>query len=231
MQADDTVKSSGLGMPRSSIQDMARPDVLEEIEMGEIELTKGADVDLKKLASAYREILGAIGEDVGRDGLLDTPMRAAKAFKFLTKGYEEDLKVVVNGAVFPESTEAMVVVHNIPFHSLCEHHLLPFMGRVHIAYLPQGKVLGLSKLARITHMFARRLQVQERLTKQIALAVQETAGARGVAVVVDATHMCMEMRGVRSHGSTTSSQFFGGVFDEDPKTRDEFFQHIRRSRL
>ena len=171
----------------------------------------------------------AVGEDLNRPGLKDTPMRAAKAFSFLTSGYSKTLEEVTNSAVFPSDNHEMVLVKNIEFYSLCEHHLLPFYGRVHIAYLPEGQVLGLSKFARITEMFARRLQIQENLTQQIAEAVAEVTQARGVAVVIDSAHMCMMMRGVGKQESTTRTVSFIGDFKTDKETRREFLSAVPES--
>ena len=174
------------------------------------------------MQQSYANILTAVGEDLQRPGLKDTPMRAAKAFSYLTSGYSKTLEDVTNNAVFPSDNDEMVLVKNIEFYSLCEHHLLPFHGRVHIAYLPSGNVLGLSKFARITEMFARRLQIQEQLTKQIADAVAEVTQARGVAVVIDSAHMCMMMRGVSKQESTTRTVSFVGEFKTDKEVRREF---------
>ena len=174
----------------------------------------------------YAKILTEIGEDLARPGLQDTPMRAAKAFSFLTSGYQQKLEEVVNNAVFPADNREMVLVKNIEFYSLCEHHLLPFYGRVHIAYLPEGQVLGLSKFARITEMFARRLQIQENLTKQIAEAVQEATGARGVAVMIDSAHMCMVMRGVGKQHSTTRTVSYLGEMKDNQQARQEFLSAV-----
>ena len=174
----------------------------------------------------YANILTAIGEDLDRPGLKDTPARAAKAFSYLTSGYSKTLEEVTNNAVFPSDNRDMVLVKNIEFYSLCEHHLLPFHGRVHIAYLPEGNVLGLSKFARITEMFARRLQIQEQLTKQIADAVAEVTQARGVAVVIDSAHMCMMMRGVSKQESTTRTVSFVGDFKTDKEARREFLMAV-----
>lgn len=174
------------------------------------------------MQQSYANILTAVGEDLDRPGLKDTPMRAAKAFSYLTSGYSKTLEDVTNNAVFPSDNDEMVLVKNIEFYSLCEHHLLPFHGRVHIAYLPSGNVLGLSKFARITEMFARRLQIQEQLTKQIADAVAEVTQARGVAVVIDSAHMCMMMRGVSKQESTTRTVSFVGEFKTDKEVRREF---------
>lgn len=172
----------------------------------------------------YKEILVAIGEDVSREGLVDTPSRAAKAMAFLTSGYHADLDEIVNGAVFSSDNDEMVVVQGIEFYSLCEHHMLPFLGRCHIGYLPNGKVLGLSKFARIVDLFARRLQIQENLTKQIADAVTEVTGCRGVGVIVEAQHMCMMMRGVQKQNSMMRTSVMQGVFRENPSTREEFMR-------
>ena len=178
------------------------------------------------MQQSYANILTAVGEDLNRPGLKDTPMRAAKAFSFLTSGYSKTLEEVTNSAVFPSDNHEMVLVKNIEFYSLCEHHLLPFYGRVHIAYLPEGQVLGLSKFARITEMFARRLQIQENLTQQIAEAVAEVTQARGVAVVIDSAHMCMMMRGVGKQESTTRTVSFVGDFKTDKDARREFLSAV-----
>lgn len=178
------------------------------------------------MQQSYEKILTAVGEDLQRPGLKDTPIRAAKAFSYLTSGYTQDLEEVTNNAVFPSDNREMVLVKNIEFYSLCEHHLLPFYGRVHIAYLPEGKVLGLSKFARITEMFARRLQIQENLTQQIAEAVKAVTDARGVAVVIDSAHMCMMMRGVGKQNSTTRTVSYVGDFKTDREVRQEFLQAV-----
>ncbi|NOR79734.1 MAG: GTP cyclohydrolase I FolE [Methyloprofundus sp.] len=176
----------------------------------------------------FSKIIEEIGEDVTREGLVDTPMRAAKAFKFLNNGYEKTLEEVLNGAIFEADTEDMVIIKDIELYSLCEHHLLPFVGKCHIAYLPQGHVLGLSKLARIVDMYARRLQIQERLTKQIADAVDTAVNAKGVAVVIEAKHMCMMMRGVEKQNSVMTTSVMTGIFREDMSTRSEFLSLISR---
>lgn len=181
---------------------------------------------MKALSDLYSQVITELGEDVNREGLLDTPKRAAKAMQFLTSGYEKSLDEIVNNAVFASDTDEMVVISNIEMYSMCEHHMLPFIGKVHIGYLPNGKVLGLSKFARITDMFARRLQIQENLTKQIAEAVLEVTGAHGVAVVVEARHMCMMMRGVEKQNSSMSSSVMLGSFRESQATRSEFLRLI-----
>jgi GTP cyclohydrolase I len=176
----------------------------------------------------FRKIIESIGEDVTREGLVDTPKRAAKAFQFLNNGYEKNLDEVLNGAIFDSDTEDMVIVKDIELYSLCEHHLLPFVGKCHIAYLPQGQVLGLSKLARVVDMYARRLQIQENLTKQIADAIELAVNAKGVAVVLEAKHMCMMMRGVEKQNSVMTTSAMKGVFREDMSTRAEFLSLINR---
>lgn len=175
----------------------------------------------------YREILQAIGEDPQREGLLDTPKRAAKAMQFLTHGYGQTLEEVLNGAVFASQSDEMVIVRNIELYSLCEHHLLPFIGKAHVAYLPDGKVIGLSKVARIVDMYARRLQIQENLTAQIADAVMQVTGSKGAAVVIEAQHMCMMMRGVEKQNSIMATSVMRGRFKSDQNTRQEFLQLIR----
>lgn len=174
----------------------------------------------------YEAILGAVGEDVSRDGLRDTPKRAAKAMQFLTKGYHETLEQVVGGALFDSDNDEMVIVKDIELYSLCEHHLLPIVGKVHVGYLPNGKVLGLSKVARIVEMYARRLQIQENMTRQIAEAILQVTGAKGVAVVVEAQHFCMMMRGVEKQNSWTTTSMMLGRFREDRGTRMEFLSLI-----
>jgi GTP cyclohydrolase I len=181
---------------------------------------------MKALSDLYSQVITELGEDVNREGLLDTPKRAAKAMQFLTSGYEQSLEDIVNNAVFSSDNDEMVVISDIEMYSMCEHHMLPFIGKVHIGYLPNGNVLGLSKFARITDMFSRRLQIQENLTKQIAEAVQEVTGARGVAVVIEARHMCMMMRGVQKQNSSMSTSVMLGSFRESPATRSEFLRLI-----
>lgn len=181
----------------------------------------------KKLAENYLKIIEAVGEDPNREGLLDTPNRAAKAMEYLTKGYRQTLQEITNNAVFSSDADDMVLVQDIELYSMCEHHLLPFVGRCHIAYIPNGKVLGLSKFARIVDMFARRFQIQEQLTHQIAEAVQEVTDAKGVGVIVEAKHMCMMMRGVEKQNSKMRTSVMLGNFREDPKTRNEFLQLVK----
>jgi GTP cyclohydrolase I len=170
----------------------------------------------------YLKIIQSTGEDVNRPGLLDTPDRAAKAFEYLTSGYHMDLKQVINGALFPSDSEEMVIVKDIELFSLCEHHLLPFIGKCHVAYIPSGQVIGLSKVARIVDMFARRLQIQEALAQQIASTIQEATNARGVGVIVEAKHMCMMMRGVEKQNSSMKTSAMLGTFRKDQATRTEF---------
>ncbi len=183
------------------------------------------------MQQSYADIITAIGEDAKRPGLLDTPQRAAKAFSFLTQGYQQTLDEVTNSAVFPSTNREMVLVKGIEFYSLCEHHLLPFMGQAHIAYLPNGQVLGLSKFARIVDMYSRRLQIQENLTQQIAQAVMDATGARGAAVVMDAAHMCMMMRGVQKQHSSTRSVSMLGEFTTNAQARQEFLIAVPNSNI
>ena len=182
--------------------------------------------DYTQNIDAYRQLIHSTGEDLARAGLLDTPMRAAKAFGHLTMGYHQDLNEVVNNAIFPSSNRELVLVQNIEFYSLCEHHMLPFHGIAHIGYLPEGQVLGLSKFARIVDMFARRLQIQENLSEQVAQAIMQVTGCRGVAVVMDASHMCMMMRGVSKQHSTTRSTAMLGEYAHNNQARNEFLGAI-----
>jgi GTP cyclohydrolase I len=182
-----------------------------------------------EFAGLVRRQLELLGEDPGRDGLLKTPERVAKSLAWLTKGYELDTAEVVGDAVFEEAHESMVVVRDIEMYSLCEHHMLPFFGKVHIAYIPAGKIVGLSKLPRLVEVFARRLQVQERLTEQVARAIEEVLQPRGVGVVVEAVHLCMMMRGVEKQNSKTITSALRGQFRECPMTRDEFLRLAHRS--
>ncbi|MFM6010757.1 MAG: GTP cyclohydrolase I FolE [Dolichospermum sp.] len=190
------------------------------------ELPTVTEADMKQ---AVRTLLIGLGENPDREGLKDTPKRVVKALKFLTNGYHESLDELLNGAVFTEDANEMVLVRDIDLFSSCEHHILPIIGRAHVAYIPNGKVIGLSKIARICEMYARRLQVQERLTLQIADALQGLLKPQGVAVVIEATHMCMVMRGVQKPGSWTVTSAMRGVFSEDPSTREEFMNLIRHN--
>lgn len=174
------------------------------------------------------QLLEALGEDPARDGLKETPRRVARSYEFLTSGYRTDLATIVNDALFDVEYSEMVIVRDIDFYSLCEHHLIPFFGKCHVAYLPDAKVVGLSKVPRIVDMFARRLQVQERLTEQIADALTDTVMPHGVAVVMEATHLCMAMRGVEKQNSFTVTSAMRGAFREDARTRQEFLELIRR---
>lgn len=180
------------------------------------------------MENAFAQIIQSIGEDLSRPGLKDTPKRAAKAFRYLTQGYDQTLEEVINGAIFPSDTDELVIVDNIELYSLCEHHLLPFIGKCHVGYLPTGKVIGLSKIARIVDMFARRLQIQENLTKEIAEAVMKVTDASGVAVIVEAQHMCMMMRGVEKQNSMMKTSVMLGRLREDHRTRAEFLSLIKK---
>lgn len=175
----------------------------------------------------YRAIIEAIGENPEREGLLRTPHRAARAMEFLTQGYEQDIDEIVNDAIFESNNDEMVIVRDIELYSLCEHHLLPFIGRAHVAYLPKGRVIGLSKIPRIVDMFARRLQIQENLTKQIGDCLQSVTRAEGVAVVIEAKHLCAMMRGVEKQNSSMITSMMLGRFREDSRTRQEFLNLVR----
>ena len=179
---------------------------------------------------AFLQILEQLGEDPERDGLADTPKRAASAMQFLTKGYGEELSEIVNNALFESDTSEMIIVQDIELYSMCEHHLLPFIGKCHVAYLPTGKVLGLSKVARIVDMYARRLQIQENLTKQIAEAIQSVTNAAGVGIIIEAQHMCMMMRGVEKQNSIMKTSMMLGQFQGDQSTRMEFLSLLELRR-
>jgi GTP cyclohydrolase I len=182
------------------------------------------------LEDSWANIIESIGEDLTRPGLVDTPKRAAKAFEFLTQGYNQSVEEVVNNALFPSESSEMILVQDIEMYSLCEHHMLPFIGRCHVAYIPTGKVLGLSKIARIVDVFARRLQIQESLTSQIAETIMEVTNADGVGVIVEAQHMCMMMRGVEKQNSSMKTSSMLGTFRSEEKTRDEFLSLLQLRR-
>ncbi|MCH8325428.1 MAG: GTP cyclohydrolase I FolE [Bacteroidetes bacterium] len=188
-------------------------------------------LDKNKLEESVKDILKEIGEDPKREGLLKKPQRVAKAYEFLTSGYQKDISEVLNGAIFNEKYDEMVLVKNIDFYSLCEHHMLPFYGKIHIAYIPDGKIVGLSKIPRIVDVFARRLQVQERMTQQIADTLNEYLEPQGVAVVSEAFHMCMMMRGVQKQNSSATTSAVHGIFKEDARTRTEFLNLISHKNL
>ena len=181
---------------------------------------------IEKLAYHYREILSLLGEDPDREGLIKTPERVAKAMSFVTKGYAQDPVEIINSATFKEDYKHMVLVKDIELFSMCEHHMMPFVGKAHVAYIPNGRITGLSKIARVVECYARRLQVQERLTVQIRDCIQEALNPIGVAVVIEASHMCMQMRGVEKLGSATTTSAFTGVFLKDTRTREEFMTLI-----
>ena len=183
--------------------------------------------NIEQLMVHYREILRLLGEDPDREGLLKTPERVAKAMSFITKGYAQDPIEILRSAIFKEEYQQMVLVKDIELFSVCEHHMLPFIGKAHVAYIPNGYITGLSKVARVVECFARRLQVQERLTVQIRDSIQHALNPLGVAVVIEASHTCMQMRGVEKQRSVTTTSAFTGVFLSDPRTRDEFMQLIK----
>ena len=185
----------------------------------------------KKLEKNTRDLLEILGEDPTREGLINTPKRVAKAWNFLTKGYKEDLDKLINNAIFEGESKDMVIVKNIEFYSLCEHHMIPFYGKAHIGYIPDGKIIGLSKLARITDLFAQRLQVQERLTNQIAQCLQDVLNPRGVAVVLEGKHFCMLSRGVQKQNSIATSSSMLGIFREKESTRNEFLKLIEMNNI
>lgn len=180
----------------------------------------------KKLAFHYKEILSLLGEDENREGLLDTPVRVAKAMQFLTQGYHQNPTEIIQSAMFQENYKQMVLVKDIEIYSLCEHHMIPFIGKAHVAYIPDGRITGLSKIARVVDSFARRLQVQERLTMQIKDAIQDALNPLGVAVVIEAKHLCMAMRGIQKQNSVTTTSDFTGAFLTNSKTREEFLHLI-----
>ncbi|MGD1854097.1 MAG: GTP cyclohydrolase I FolE [Leptolyngbyaceae cyanobacterium] len=199
----------------------------EDIRKQPVRTQGESPVSDEEMQQAVRTLLLGLGEDPDREGLIDTPKRVVKALKYLTSGYHQSLDDLLNGAIFHENTNEMVLVRDIDLFSSCEHHILPILGRAHVAYIPNGKVIGLSKIARICEMYARRLQVQERLTQQIANALQGLLQPQGVAVVVEASHMCMVMRGVQKPGSWTVTSSMQGVFADDARTRQEFMDLIR----
>lgn len=176
----------------------------------------------------FRKIIEALGENPEREGLVNTPKRAAKAMEFLTQGYHQSIEKIVNGALFQSDSDEMVLVKNIELYSLCEHHMLPFIGKCHVAYMPNGKIIGLSKIARIVDMHARRLQVQENLTREIANTLSEVTGAKGVGVIIEAKHLCMMMRGVEKQNSEMTTSVMLGIFRDDPRTRAEFLSLVQR---
>jgi GTP cyclohydrolase I len=190
-------------------------------------LPKCGAAKLARMEQSFRDLLEAIGEDPQREGLLRTPTRAAKAFEFLTTGYRQDLDQIVNGAIFSSDASEIILVKDIELYSMCEHHLIPFIGRAHVAYIPNGKVIGLSKIARIVDVFARRLQIQEQLTVQIADALMKTLQPSGVGVVVEAKHLCMMMRGVEKQNSVMKTSCLLGSFKEDARTRSEFLSLLK----
>ncbi|WP_159788625.1 GTP cyclohydrolase I FolE [Sodalinema gerasimenkoae] len=212
-------------MTLSNSSELIGTDRLEK----QLETNGHSTVSDQEMRKSIRSLLTELGEDPDREGLRDTPKRVSKAWQFLTSGYDQSMEELLNGAIFNENSHEMVLVRDITLFSTCEHHMLPIIGHAHVAYIPNGKVIGLSKIARICEMFARRLQVQERLTGQVADALQEVLKPQGVAVVIEATHMCMVMRGVQKPGSWTTTSAMRGVFADDARTRQEFMGLIRHS--
>lgn len=188
-------------------------------------------MNMKNIEALVSDLITELGEDTAREGLVNTPKRVAKAYEFLTSGYSADIEQVLNGAIFNEKYDEMVLVKNIDFYSLCEHHMLPFFGKVHVAYIPDGKIIGLSKIPRIVEVFARRLQVQERMTQQIADTINKYIQPKGVAVVSEAFHMCMMMRGVEKQNSSATASAVHGLFKEDARTRTEYLNLITMKNL
>ena len=205
----------------------AEADVRDAAHLMDIDSPEFDEVGEAPLAPLVAELIDGLGEDLEREGLIKTPHRVERSLRFLTSGYDASVEKVINEAVFAAEGSEMVVVKDIEFYSLCEHHMLPFFGKAHIAYIPDGKILGLSKFARVVDVFARRMQVQERMTAQIAQALEEVLQPVGVAVVTEASHLCMMMRGVEKQGSTTRTSVMKGVFREDPRTRQEFLEALR----
>ncbi len=195
---------------------------------GYVRIERWDDEKTNSIAERYKEIIDLLGEDVEREGLQDTPIRVAKAMQYLTQGYNHDPVEILNSAMFEEDYQHMVLVKDIDIYSMCEHHMLPFFGKAHIAYIPNGKITGLSKLARVAEAYSRRLQVQERLTVQIRDCIEETLKPLGVAVVIEAQHMCMQIRGVQKQNSVTTTSAFTGCFLKNLQTREEFFHIIGR---
>ncbi len=188
-------------------------------------------LDLKKIETSVLSILEEVGEDPNREGLIRTPVRVAKAYEYLTSGYRTDIEKLINGAIFEEKYDEMVIVKDIDFYSMCEHHMLPFYGKMHVAYIPNGKIIGLSKIPRIVDAFARRLQVQERLTQQVAETLDRYLQPKGVAVVAEGYHMCMMMRGVEKQNSITTTSAMLGIFKDAAKTRMEFLNLVQFKKL
>jgi GTP cyclohydrolase I len=200
---------------------------LEAAERRIRSLPKCGAAKIASMEQSFQDLLEAVGEDPKREGLLRTPTRAARAFEFLTNGYRQDLDEIVNGAIFSSDASEIILVKDIELYSMCEHHLIPFIGRAHVAYIPNGKVIGLSKVARIVDVFARRLQIQENLTMQIADALMRSLHPRGVGVVVEAKHLCMMMRGVEKQNSVMKTSCLLGSFKEDARTRSEFLALLK----
>ncbi|MGK7918482.1 MAG: GTP cyclohydrolase I FolE [Trichodesmium sp.] len=226
--SSNTINTNGVKISSGDVTGKIayRPDLNSSSNGQLIRQQPPAEESNEAMMEAVRTMLLSVGENPEREGLLKTPQRVAEAMKFLTGGYSQSLEEIVNNAIFDEGHDEMVLVRDIDLFSLCEHHLLPFTGKAHVAYIPNQKVVGLSKLARIVEMYSRRLQVQERLNRQIAEAIQQILEPKGVAVVIEATHMSMVMRGVQKPGSWTVTSAMLGVFDEDQKAREEYLNLI-----
>ncbi len=210
--------------------DILNNGIKPEDDFGYARIDHYDDVKTQKLSELYLQVLSALGEDINREGLLKTPLRVAKAMQFLTHGYSSDPDAILKSAMFKEDYSQMVIVKDIEIYSMCEHHMLPFFGKAHVAYIPNGNITGLSKIARVVEVYARRLQVQERLTNDIKNCIQRTLQPQGVAVVIEAQHMCMQMRGIEKQTSVTTTSAFTGTFLANQATREEFF-HLISSNL
>ena len=210
--------------------DIYNNNINPDTDFGHVRIDRYNDERTQKLTELYKQILDTLGEDIDREGLEKTPLRVAKAMQFLTQGYSANPENILKSAMYKEDYSQMVIVKDIEIYSMCEHHMIPFFGKAHVAYIPDGYITGLSKIARVVEVFARRLQIQERLTNQIKDCIQDTLKPRGVAVVIEAQHMCMQMRGIEKQESVTTTSAFTGAFLNNPSTREEFI-HLIASKL